>query len=69
MVSRLVAISVPARRRLNADRILLAAATAFALLSVLVVWQTFAPGSSTGTGISQLEAAQPVSGLTRAPGR
>ena len=65
MVSRPVAISVPARRMLNADRILLAAATAFALLSVLVAWQTFAPRAATGSAIDQLEAARSVPSMAQ----
>ncbi|MBI2966167.1 MAG: hypothetical protein HYY34_08195 [Chloroflexi bacterium] len=69
MVSRLAAISVPARRTLNADRIILAAAAAFALLSILVAWQTFAPRASTGSAIDQLEAARSVPSLAQSPHR
>ena len=68
MASRFIAIPVPARPRLNADRIILAVAVAFAILSVLVTLQTFTPGAP-GSGIDRMESARPVNGLAHAAGR
>lgn len=56
---RVSAITAPARPSLAPDRIVVAAAIAFAALSILVTWQTLSPGRS-WSGISDLEAARQI---------
>jgi hypothetical protein len=56
---RVFAVAAPARPRLAPDHIVVAAAIAFAALSVLVTWQTFSPGRL-WSGISDLEVARQV---------
>jgi hypothetical protein len=66
MASRFMAASIPDKRRFTIDRIVLAAALAFAVLSVLVTWRTFATDLPDPAGVSRLEAARPVTGIAQA---
>jgi hypothetical protein len=59
MNARAPAIAVPARPRPAQDRVVVAAAIAFALLSVLVTWQTLST-TSTGSTVAELEAARQI---------
>lgn len=68
MAIRLIAIPVHRRQR-RADRLVLAAAAALAIFTVVLTWQTFAARTPASTAISRLEAAQPFPGLPAAPDR
>lgn len=59
MASRTIAIPVPVRKSINADRFVLAVAIACAAVSVFVAWRALAPTSATPP-VAGIETARTV---------
>lgn len=55
MASRTIAVSIPARKDVSLDRVIMTIALVFAVLSVLVTWRALTP-AETNSALAGLDA-------------